>query len=67
MWFCPGQARAKLAFFSGFCTTCRATNRKGQFLLGFHGLQHAPLPVHKMVNSEQCIDQNADILEPEKS
>src|SRR5580704_756631 len=36
MRFCAGQAGAQLAFFSGFCATRRATNRQGQFPLGFH-------------------------------
>jgi hypothetical protein len=36
MRFGARQASTQLAFFTGLCTTGRATNRQGQFLFGRH-------------------------------
>lgn len=67
MGFRAGQAGTQFTFFAGFRPTRGTTNRQGQFLLDFHGLHHAPLPAQKLVNSDQCFEQDADILEQEKS
>jgi hypothetical protein len=53
MRLCTGEAGAQFAFFSGLCATCGATNREGQFLLGFHDFHNERLPRNKMFNSDQ--------------